>query len=311
MKSLTLLAVSALAAVSLLGADIADARRLGGGRNLGTQRQSIAPPPAATPAPTTPGAASNPVMPAQPGAATAARAPTPASTAAPSGASRWLGPIAGIAAGLGLAALLSHLGLSEEFASLLLIGLLVIGAVFLVRMFLMRRAAPQSAAGGASYRSPVARAPGSGATRFEPTWGGSTSTTPPTTRAFPPGFNPEPFLQQAKLQFRRLQEAYDRADREALADVMTPEMFAEVSRDLDQRGSHTPTDVVALDAEILEVVTEGRQHVASVRFTGALREDGASEAKPFVEVWNLAKPVDGSSGWLLAGIQQEESLAAQ
>jgi predicted lipid-binding transport protein (Tim44 family) len=93
--------------------------------------------------------------------------------------------------------------------------------------------------------------------------------------------------------------------------VMTPEMFAEVSRDLDQRGAHTPTDVVALDAEIIEVVTEGRQHVASVRFTGALREDGASEAKPFVEVWNLAKPVDGSSGWLLAGIQQEESLAAQ
>src|SRR5688572_26090627 len=101
MKSLTLLAVSALTALSLLGADIADARRLGGGRTLGTQRQSIAPPPAATPAPTTPGAASNPVMPAQPGAATAAaRPPTPATAAAPSGASRWLGPIAGIAAGL-------------------------------------------------------------------------------------------------------------------------------------------------------------------------------------------------------------------
>ena len=310
MKSLTLLAVSALAAISLLGADIADARRLGGGRSLGTQRQSIAPP-AATPAPTTPGAASNPVMPAQPGAATAAaRPPTSAAAAAPSGASRWLGPIAGIAAGLGLAALMSHLGLSEMFGSLLLIGLVIIAAVVLVRMFLMRRTAP--AAAGASYRSSAARASGpDGTTRFEPTWGGSTSTAPVTTPAFPPGFNPEPFLQQAKLQFRRLQEAYDKGDRKALADVMTPEMFAEVSRDLDQRGSHTPTDVVALDAEILEVVTEGRQHVASVRFTGALREDGASEAKPFVEVWNLAKPVDGSSGWLLAGVQQEESLAAQ
>ena len=146
---------------------------------------------------------------------------------------------------------------------------------------------------------------------MEPVWGGSAAAAT-AHPAFPPGFKPEPFVQQAKLQFRRVQEAYDKGDREALADVMTPMMFAEISRDLDNRAAHTATDVAALDAEILEVVTEGREHIASVRFTGAMREDGASEAKPFVEIWNLAKPVDGSSGWLLAGIQQvEESLAGR
>jgi predicted lipid-binding transport protein (Tim44 family) len=313
MKTLTILAVSAMAAVSLLGADLADARRLGGGRSLGMQRQVTPPAAAPAPAPTTPGAASNPVMPANPATAAARPAAPGAAAAAPSGASRWLGPIAGIAAGLGLAALMAHLGLSETFASLLLIALLVVGVVFVARLFLVRRASPQPALPGASYRSPNAAMPGNdGRARFEPTWGGgSAASTPATGRAFPPGFDPAPFVQQARLQFRKLQEAYDKGDRQTLADVMTPQLFAEIARDLDQRGTQAPTDVVALDADVIDVVQEGRNYVASVRFTGSLREDGAAEAKPFVEIWNLVKPVDGKSGWMLAGIQQgEESLAA-
>jgi predicted lipid-binding transport protein (Tim44 family) len=206
--------------------------------------------------------------------------------------------------------LMSHLGLSEAFGSVLLIALLVIAAVVLVRLIFARRMTPAyRAEGNSGY--PTARAEPT--MRVEPALGGRADTTSVTTGpSFPAGFNPEPFLQQAKVQFRRLQTAYDNADRRTLADVMTPEMFAEVARDLDQRGAHVPTDVVALDAEIREVVQEGDRYVASVKFTGALREDGASEAKPFVEVWNLVKPVDGSSGWMLAGIQQhEDSLVAQ
>ena len=85
---------------------------------------------------------------------------------------------------------------------------------------------------------------------------------------------------------------------------MTPEMFAEVSRELGARGEHKPTEVVSLDAGVLEVTTEGASHWASVRYTGLVREDGEANPKPIDEVWNLTKPVDGSSGWLLAGIQQ-------
>jgi len=109
-----------------------------------------------------------------------------------------------------------------------------------------------------------------------------------------------------------LQAAYDNGDLTVLSDVMTPTLFAEVSREIDARGTHVPTEVAALNAEILDVVTEGRQHVASVKFTGLVREDGASQPQPFIEIWNLTKPVDGSSGWLLAGIQQtEEPLTLQ
>jgi predicted lipid-binding transport protein (Tim44 family) len=79
-------------------------------------------------------------------------------------------------------------------------------------------------------------------------------------------------------------------------------MFAELARERAQAGQQT--DVLSLDAQLLEVATEGDKHWASVRFSGQVRETAGSEPAAFSEVWHLAKPVDGSSGWLLAGIQQ-------
>jgi predicted lipid-binding transport protein (Tim44 family) len=313
---LPLLALAAFASVALLHADFADAARMGGGRSFGMQR-SITPPAARTmpPAAQAPqagqnfnGPAANPVMPARPGAMAAAPAAAGAAKAAPSGMSRWLGPVVGLAAGLGLAALFSHLGLSAELGSLLLIGLLAVGAIMLFRAFAARNArnaGPQYAAAGAGTRPPF------GAAR-EPAFGshwGANEITPASASRFPPGFDPAPFVEQAKQQFRRLQSAYDRGDRSLLADVTTPEMHAEIVRELATRGTHQPTEVALLDAEVIEVVREGDQYVASVRFHGALREDGASDPHPFEELWHLVKPADGSSGWLLAGIQQAGSPA--
>ena len=307
MKHLLVVALAAVASFAMVHADFADAARMGGGRSFGMQR-SITPPAART-APSTgnsfAGPADRPVMPATPGA-TASRpaAGAAATAAAPSRASRWLGPIAGLAAGLGLAALFAHLGLSEGLGSLLLIALLVIGAIVLVRALAARRTtrSPLQYAGAASPTPPrsfePARAPG-----IDAGWGAPT-TTAGNASVYPPGFDPLPFIAQAKQQFRRLQAAYDRGDRALLADVTTPEMQAELTRDLASRASQIPTDVVTLDADVVEVVQEGDRYVASVRFHGTLREDGAATPQPFEEQWHLVKPVDGSSGWLLAGIQQ-------
>ena len=319
MNKTFVIAAVLVATTAWLAADLADARRMGGGRSFGAQRQATpqaAPSTPGTPsaAPASPGAgpASNPVM------APAAKAPGAAGAAAAApaaaGASRWLGPIAGLAAGLGLAALMSHLGLSEAFGSFLLLALLVVGGIFVVRM-LMRRNAPVQTrplqyAGGAPGR--VEPMMPRGDSRFEPvaasTPGASGVTSIPASR-FPPGFNPGPFIENAKQQFRALQVAYDRGDKTALSEVMTPEMFAEVSQEITERGGHQPTEVTRLDAEILEATTEGRQHWMSVRFTGLLREDGTTVPKEFEETWNLVKPVDDSSGWLLAGIQQPHAMA--
>jgi predicted lipid-binding transport protein (Tim44 family) len=299
-----------LALVSVLAfvqPDDADARRLGGGRSFGAQR-SFTPPAASTsPSAAQPGAASNPVMPAQPGSNFARPAAPATAPAAAGGASRWLGPIAGIAAGLGLAALFSHLGLSESFGSLLLVLLVAGVAVFVIRALLARRATPTQ---GPLRYSPQAASPAPfgrvepSVPRFEPAWAGGTSATDTGSRPFPPGFEPAPFAAEAKRQFRRLQEAYDRGDRAMLADVLTPQMLEEVGREIAQRGGHEPTVIDSLEAEVLDVSTEGREHWASVRFTGQSREDGRAAPERFDEVWNLVKPVDGSTGWRLAGIQQ-------
>jgi len=305
MKHGALVAIAAVALAGWVVSETADAR-VGSGRSLGAQRQSVTPRAATPPASTPSGAASQPVMPAQPGATLPAKPAVPA-TPAPTGASRWLGPIAGLAAGIGLAALLSHFGLPEGAGTFLLLALLAIGIIFVVRMIFARRAQserPLAYAAGRSESAPAAfempPAPQWGGNRVEPTMG---SATPPARSAFPPGFDAVGFAKHAKEQFIRLQAAYDAGDREALADVMTPEMIGEITRELDSSAVRLPTNVEKVDAEVFDVETQGDRHWASVRFTGTLREgDGAPIA--FEEVWNLTKPADGSSGWLLAGIQQ-------
>jgi len=301
MKRFLAIALVVMAATALLGVDAAEAGRLGGGRSFGAQRQAV-PPPARSPNV----APANPAAPAQ--------AVPPKAAPAATGASRWLGPLAGLAAGIGLAALLSHFGMSEGFASILMLALLVVGGLFLIRMFMGRRdaaRAPMEYAGaGAVSGSRGSVAPSPPATQdranaFEPVFGGAQVAAAPAPAAqFPPGFDPAPFAAQATLQFRKLQAAYDAGDRKALADVLTPEMYAEIDKEIAERGTHAPTEVASLDATVLDVSTEGGNHWASVHFQGMLREDGAVLPKPFDEIWNLVKPVDGKSGWLLAGIRQ-------
>ncbi len=302
----TLLVMAAVCSAAFLINLDAEAKRLGGGRSVGAPRETVTQRQAA------PQQSAAPAQSAVPASAAAAKAP--AAQPPQPGWKRFIGPIAGIAAGLGIAALMSHLGLSESFGHFLLIALFVLAAIVVFRL-LFRRSPPQSAGRGMQYAGAGAGqspSPAGGAASnpmFGGSGGGSALSAPGPSvdapaRPLPPGFEPGPFLQQAKLNFVRLQAAHDKGDTSALADVMTPEMFAEVSRDLSGRTAHQPTEIVTLNAEILEVSTEKDAHWVSVRFTGLLREDGAETAQPFDEAWNLTKPVSGKSGWLLAGIQQ-------
>jgi predicted lipid-binding transport protein (Tim44 family) len=204
--------------------------------------------------------------------------------------------------------------MSEGFGSLLLIGLMVVAAIFLLRRFLGRRqaAAPMQYVGA----SPSNEASVTYEAQPLPAWRGAEKTealtaaepAPPAfdvvRKPLPEGFDAEGFAKEAKRQYVEIQRSYDNADRAALSSVMTSEMNAEISREIDERGIHHPTEIVTLDAEVLDVTTEGNKYWASVRFTGLLREDGEPLPKSVDEIWNLTKPVNGSSGWLLAGISQ-------
>jgi predicted lipid-binding transport protein (Tim44 family) len=270
----------------------AEAKRLGGGKSFGAQRDSsvmrrdAAP---ASPAPTQ-------------NAAVAPRPGQPAG-AAPAPAKRsWMGPLAGLAAGIGLAALASHFGFGEEMASFMMIALLVMAALFVWRMFSRRNASPASqpmqyaGAGAGGYAAPQVQ-------NFEAA--GSSTSTPQATANIPADFDVDGFLRQAKLNFVRLQAANDTGDVEDIRAFTAPEVFAEIRMQLQERGSaKQTTDVVQLDAALLDVSTEGGQHVASVRFHGMLREEADAAPAPFDEVWHLSKPVSGERGWLISGIQQ-------
>lgn len=276
----------------------AEAARLGGGRSSGMQR-SITP----SPSPTAPQRQSMaPAQQAQP-------APPPAPTTPQAAPKRnWLGPIAGLAAGIGLAALLSHFGMGEGIANFLMIALLAMAAVIVFKL-LFRRPAPQRPAeplqyagiGGPSM-APVPQpveAVGSTAPAANPAPALNTAPTVPA------GFDSEGFLRIAKLNFVRLQAANDAGNLDDMREFLAPEMFAEVQLQLQERGQAAQqTDVVQLNANLLEVVTEGNRHIASVRFHGLIREEKDAAPSNFDEVWNLVKPVDGSRGWQVAGIQQ-------
>jgi predicted lipid-binding transport protein (Tim44 family) len=298
----------------------AEARRMGGGRSLGKQssvasQRSTTPPPA-QPSPTQQAGAQR----AQPGA------PAPAATPAPA-RNRWLGPIAGLAAGLGIAALLSHFGLGGAFASMManmiVIALLAFIAIWVIRKIASRRRGPQPAfqTGGAGLPPSGGLSQMGGYQPQEPRY-----TAPPTGQYLAPeanalstpqidtappvpaDFDTEAFLRNAKVYFVRLQAAWDVGNVEDIREFTTPEMFAEIRVDLAARGTQAnQTDVVQLNADVLAVEERGNEYLASVRFSGLIREEAGAAAAPFVEIWNLTKSRTSGEGWLLAGIQQVES----
>ena len=102
-----------------------------------------------------------------------------------------------------------------------------------------------------------------------------------------------------------LQAANDAGNLDDIREFTTPEVFAEIKLSLAERGgAKQETDVVTIDADVLEVVEEPARYIVSVRFTGLLREEKDAPATPIDEVWHLVKPREGQGGWLLAGIQQ-------
>ncbi|MBB5502706.1 Tim44 domain-containing protein [Paraburkholderia sp. MM5384-R2] len=312
-RRIGLIAMVGLLMAGTLASLDAEARRMGGGRSFGRQSNSLQQrqTPPSQPAQNSQAAQQS----AQPAPATK---PTP--PAAPN-RNRWLGPIAGLAAGLGIAALLSHFGLGEAFAGMfanvIVIALIAIVVIWLIRRFTGRKrdaaqpayagTAPSLNTKGTDYiQEPRYTAPPTGS-YLEPQ--GNPLTTPSlgATPSVPAGFDSEEFLRNAKVYFVRLQAAWDVGNVEDIREFTTPEMFAEVRVDLASRGTQpTQTDVVQLNAELLGVEERANESFASVRFSGLIREEPGAAAEPFVEVWNLTKANRTGEGWLLAGIQQVE-----
>ncbi|OOG41166.1 Tim44 domain-containing protein [Polaromonas sp. A23] len=312
MKIWSAILAAVLATIMLLAYAPAEAKRLGGGGSVGRQSSNV------TQRQATP--------PAQAPAAPAAQTPK----------KPWGAMLGGLAAGLGLAWLASSLGLGGAFGQIIMFALLAM-LVMVAVGFIMRKLKGNNAPGATPYAMQGA---GSATTPrdYSPANVGNDSSARPWERnsmAFdatkagtataaggsmigsalggaqswgvPAGFDAEGFLKACKTNFVTLQDAWDRSDVNSLRAMMTDEMLDQIKAQLADRESHTggstnKTDVVMLDAKLLGIEELSDVYMASVEFSGMIREDASAGPSPFREVWNMTKPRTGG-GWLVAGVQ--------
>lgn len=318
-----------LAAALVVIHPLAEAKRMGGGGSFGKQSSNVtqrqATPPAAPPA--------RPAQ--QQNAQQNNAAAKPAAPAAAAPKKPWGAMLGGLAAGLGLAWLANSLGLGEAFANMLMFGLLAMVVMVVIGAILRARANKKPTASSAAP-SPFAFQ-GAGAPvspdaiatppQYKPQNVGNDASARPweqipgaqgsmigsgvaaaSTWDVPAGFDANGFLDAAKRNFVTLQAAWDKSDISTLRSMMTDDMLAEIQSQLQEResqssGEPNQTDVVMIDAQLLGIEDVGGSYMASVEFSGLIREDASSGPSPFREVWNMAKPKNNSSGWLVAGLQ--------
>lgn len=323
-----------LMAFALILPPDADARRMGGGKSFGQQSGNVSKRNAA------PDNAQG--TPAQNAANPSAARPAAAAAPAAAPKKPWGAMLGGLAAGLGLAWLASSLGLGEGFAQFLMFALLALAAFALFKMFMRSRSSAARPAGGAPFAfqgaGAGAPAPDMAATprNYSPDKVGNDASARPWERAgtaydaaqptagggsmigsalagsqnwgVPEGFDANGFIEAAKRNFHTLQAAWDRSDVTTLRSMMTDGMLEEIRSQLAERESHTGaepnhTEVMMLEAQLLGIEDLGEAYMASVEFSGMIREEPSSGPAPFREVWNMTKAKAGASGWLVAGVQ--------
>ncbi len=306
----------------------AEARRMGGGGSMGRQSSNV-----------TQRQATPPSAPAQ-NANNAAAKPGAAGAAAAAPKKPWGAMLGGLAAGLGLAWLASSLGLGEGFGQILMFALLAMAALAIFKMVMRSRksAAPSMQGGspfafqGAGATSPeTATVPrnyspdkvgndasarpwegnGMAFDASRQNQGGSmigSALTGSQNWGVPEGFDAAGFIEAAKRNFATLQAAWDRSDVDTLRSMMTDGMLGEIRTQLAERESHrgdqpNHTEVLMIEAQLLGIEDVGDGYMASVEFSGMIREEPSSGPSPFREVWNMTKAKAGASGWLVAGVQ--------
>jgi predicted lipid-binding transport protein (Tim44 family) len=313
-------------ALTLTGVHAEAAKRMGGGSSFGKQSSNVTQKQATPPAAPTQGAGA---------AAQSANKPAAATPAAQPAKRPWGAMLGGLAAGLGLAWLASSLGMGEGFGNLMLI-LLFAGLAVMVFGWLMRRKATTAAAPGGYAMQGAGNVPFSVSEPYNPKNVGNDASARPWERntasfdasaaksssgsmigsalvgsqtwGVPSGFDTDGFLKAAKTNFINLQAAWDKSDITTLRSMMTDDMVAEIKSQLTEREKQTGavasnlTEVVMLDAHLLGIEELEHEYMASVEYSGMIREEAGTSPNPFREVWNMTKPKVGG-GWLVAGVQ--------
>ena len=279
MKRFLMLLVMALTCLALLST-AAEAKRFGGGSSFGKSRA-------------TPSQQYN-----RPANAAPASAPAPASTG-----NKWMGPLAGLATMFSGGGMGGVGGMGGGMNSILMLLMLAGVVMFLIARFKKSQPATepnmQYAGSGTAYNTQDAMQQAAP----QPNYGSGIASS--YSGNIPQDFPVDSFLRNAKMSFIRLQAANDSKDLNDVREYTTPEVFAEISMQMQERGNTIQkTEVITINAELLEVANDGDYTIASVRFTGQLSENNNSPEN-VDEIWHIQKNRQvANAAWLLAGIQQ-------
>lgn len=271
MRKILLAFFVTLLSISFLMTD-AQAKRFGGGKSFGMARQSSS---YSRPNNSYSQASSLPQKPA-------------------SSAHRWLGPLAGLAMG----GLLASLFMGHGLGSGLLSWALLLGGIFVIWSLIRSRLQTPARNQNMVYETPSTQ---SGKASNVPFFGGGNNVAQPQANI---GFDENAFLRNAKSLFIRLQAAYDTKNLNDIREFTEPSVFSEIQLQLQERGNEVNyTEVINIDAEILDLTTEASLMIASVQFTGEIREEQNGPIQSIKEIWHLQKNHEGTV-WRLSGIQQ-------
>ncbi|MBA1203981.1 Tim44 domain-containing protein [Pseudomonas capeferrum] len=280
------LSIALALCVSLTLSLDANAKRFGGGKSSGSApmhqtRQATPNTPAA--APTAPG-----------------RAP-----AAASGASRWLGPLAGLAAG----GLLASMFMGDGFQGMQILDFLIMGLIaFLVFRFIAARRRQQQA-----HATPAGHAPFQRETHAQPAqssvFGGSAApvaAAAPTINA-PAWFNEQSFLAAARNHFQSLQQHWDANEMDKITEFVTPQMLEFLKRERADLGDgFQSTYIDNLDVQLDGIEDRADKTDATLTFRGISKTSRFDQGEAFSESWHMVRAPGENQPWMLAGIRQND-----
>ncbi|MHC8323172.1 Tim44 domain-containing protein [Pseudomonas sp. GB2N2] len=268
----------------------ANAKRFGGGKSAGAapthQTSQMAPSSAAGGAAATAGAA---------GAAGAA--------AKAGGASRWLGPLAGIAAG----GLLASMFMGGGFQGMQIFDILIMAVIaFLVFRFIAARRRKQqehlSPAGAPMQREVFEQKPAAMGSIF----GGSAAPVAarPVINA-PAWFNEKNFIEAARNHFQSLQQHWDANEMDKIAEFVTPQLLEFLKRERADLGEgFQSTYIDNLNVQLDGVDDRADKTIATLTFSGVSKTSRFDQGEVFSESWNMERPQGENQPWLVAGIRQ-------
>ncbi|MBU1002640.1 MAG: 39S ribosomal protein L45 [Proteobacteria bacterium] len=286
--------------VTLLAMDagFADAARFGGGRSFGGSRSFSK-------------SFSKPVSPTKQSAVGSS-----AASSAPR--SPRFGGMGGMFGGLLAGTLLGSMFFGQPFAGGGLMDILLIGGLIFLAMKLFRRRQP--AAQMASGRSAGMSYGGGGPQPEDETvlqrqshgaWGGLGSTQGAAETVpgldLPAGFDADEFLEGAKLAFNRLQASWDTRDLEDISQFTSEAVLDEIKNQAAQDPSPSRTEILMVNARLLEVKVQAPATLATVYFDALMRENATGGSEQVREVWHFRMDPDVKGGmWLVDGLQQLE-----